>query len=125
MKVPSWRESAVANWPAIIALAISVVFGAYATGIMPGENPNRYWGPATLIAWAMAGALYIVFVAIARAAIPRATALKKVLGFSKLVIDEPYPSSLVVDLATISEGAARPSTPSTLQVALAGSAADD
>jgi purine-cytosine permease-like protein len=126
MKVPSWRESGTGNWPAIVALAISVAFGAYATGIMPGENANRYWGPATLIAWTMAGALYIVFVAIVRSALPRAMALKTALGFSKLVLDEPYPSSRVVDLATVAEaGVARSTTtPSTLHVALAGGAAD-
>jgi purine-cytosine permease-like protein len=106
-KVPSVTQSGLFNWPAVVALATSVAFGAYATGIMPGENANRYWGPATLIAWLMAGVLYAAFVGIVRAATPRAHTLKTALGFSKLVIDDPYPSSAVVDLATVAEGSSR------------------
>ncbi|HWF35493.1 MAG TPA: cytosine permease [Solirubrobacteraceae bacterium] len=105
-KVPSWGQSAFANWPAILALAITVAFGAYATGIMPGENANRYWGPATLITWAMSGILYAAFVGIVRAAVPRAEDLKHALGFSTLALDQPYPSSQVIDLATQSESPA-------------------
>lgn len=119
IKVPSWGESGVINWPAVIALAIAVAFGAYATGIMPGENASRYWGPATLIAWAMAGILYGAFVGILRAAVPRVAALKQALGFSQLVIDEPYPSSVVVDLATVSEGLV-PTSSAATSPALAG-----
>ncbi|HWF54966.1 MAG TPA: cytosine permease [Solirubrobacteraceae bacterium] len=110
-KVPGWSESGAVNWPAVIALAITVVFGAYATGIMPGENASRYWGPATLISWALAGVLYLAFVGIVRTAIPKAAALKSTLGFSKLVFDAPYPSAAVIDLATITEGAAGPAGP--------------
>jgi purine-cytosine permease-like protein len=105
-KVPSWSQAGLVNWPAIVALAITVAFGAYAIGIMPGENANRYWGPATLITWTAAGILYVAFVGIVRAAIPQAHSLKKVLGFSKLVIDEPYPSSMIVDVATQAESRA-------------------
>ena len=51
-----------ATGPRSLALAIAVLFGAWATGIVPGENANRYWGPAPLLAWALGGVLYIVFV---------------------------------------------------------------
>jgi purine-cytosine permease-like protein len=121
-KVPSWGEAAFANWPALVALAITVAFGAYATGIMPGENANRYWGPATLITWASAGILYIAFVGITRAAVPRAHSLKTALGFSKLAIDAPYPSSLVIDMATQSES--RAGAPGPTASPLAGSLVD-
>jgi purine-cytosine permease-like protein len=124
IKVPSWGESGIVNWPAVIALAITVAFGAYATGIMPGENASRYWGPATLISWAMAGALYIAFVGILRAAVPRVAAMKNALGFATTVIDEPYPSPLVIDLATVSEGltvgGTGPTVPATPAGGLAG-----
>jgi len=122
-KVPSWGQTAFANWPAIVALAITVAFGAYATGIMPGENANRYWGPATLIAWTMAGLLYVAFVGLTRAAVPRVQALKHALGFSKLVIDAPYPSAAVIDMATLSESRAGAATGGTAP-ALAGSFVD-
>ena len=108
LKIPGWSETSVGNWPAIAALAISVLYGTWATGILPGEDANRYWGPAPLEAWVMAGVLYIAFVAIARAAAPASLSLKRILGFSKVVIDEPLPSYAVVDMATQAEGAAGP-----------------
>jgi purine-cytosine permease-like protein len=120
-KVPGWSESGFINYPAVIALAITVAFGAYATGIFPGEDPNRYWGPATLIAWVLAAVLYAVFVAILRSVIPRAQTLKATLGFSKLVADAPYPSSAIIDLATIAEGVAHGSGSPSIPPALAGS----
>jgi len=120
IRIPKWTEASIGNWPAILALAISVFYGAWATGIVPGENPNRYWGPGPLEAWAMAGVLYIVFVALARAATPTAAALKRMLGFSKVVIDTPLPSSLIVDLATVSEGVAAPPHAGSLATAAAG-----
>src|SRR5581483_2584519 len=107
------------------ALAITVAFGAYATGIMPGENPNRYWGPATLIAWVMAATLYAVFVAIVRSVVPRAQSLKQILGFSKLVADTPYPSSAVIDLATLAEGVVHGSPSPGIPAALASSGVAD
>jgi purine-cytosine permease-like protein len=123
LKVPSWGMAGRFNWPAVIALAITVAFGAYATGIMPGENANRYWGPATLISWVMSGLLYTAFVGILRAAVPRVQTLKTVLGFSKLVIDEPYPSSLVIDVATEAEGRTSTASPP-MPASLAGGLAD-
>ena len=108
LKIPGWSETSPGNWPAIVALAISVLYGTWATGILPGEDANRYWGPAPLEAWVMAGVLYIAFVAIARAAAPASLTLKRILGFSKVVIDEPLPSYAVVDMATQAEQAAGP-----------------
>jgi cytosine permease len=110
LRIPKWSEAAVGNWPAIVALGIAVFYGSWATGIFPGENPNRYWGPGPLEAWVIAGGLYIVFVAIARSLVPRAVALKQALGFSAAVIDTPLPSSAVVDMVTVSDGTAGPPT---------------
>ena len=111
MKIPRWGDTAVGNWPAIVALAISVLFGAWATGIVPGENPNRYWGPGPLEAWAMAAVLYVVFVAITRVVVPKALPLKQTLGFSALVVDEPLPSYAIVDIATQAEQKAQQAAP--------------
>jgi cytosine permease len=119
MRVPNWSETSIGNWPAIAALAISVFFGTWATGIFPGENPNRYWGPGPLEAWLLAAILYLAFVAIARSLVPAATALKRVLGFSRVVLDTPLPSELVVDIATVSEGTGGAATGGR-QAALAG-----
>jgi purine-cytosine permease-like protein len=120
LKVPSWGEAGIVNWPAVISLAITVAFGAYATGIMPGENANRYWGPATLISWVMAASLYLAFVGILRAAVPRMSSLKQALGFSKIVIDEPYPSSAVIDMASVAEGLTVSGTGPTIPATPAG-----
>jgi cytosine permease len=112
LKIPRWSEASIGNWPAIAALAIAVLFGAYATGIVPGEDPNRYWGPGPLEGWALAAVLYIAFVWVARAMVGKADALKRLMGFSKVVIDTPLPSDAIVDLYTESERpAAGPLTP--------------
>jgi purine-cytosine permease-like protein len=100
IRIPRWKEASIGNLPALLALGISVLYGAWATGIIPGENPNRYWGPAPLEAWAAAAVLYIVFVAITRAIATRSEALKMLLGFSKVVFDTPLPNSAVVDIVS-------------------------
>jgi purine-cytosine permease-like protein len=119
MKIPRWTDASIGNWPAILALALAVLFGSWGTGIFPGENPNRYWGPAPLEAWILGGILYIVFVAITRAAVPAAMGLKRVLGFSAVVIDTPLPSNAVVDIASVSEGKAS-DTPASPPLVAAG-----
>jgi purine-cytosine permease-like protein len=119
IKIPTWRQASIGNWPAIIALAIAVFYGAWATGIVPGENPNRYWGPGPLEGWILAAVLYIAFVWIARAVVPNATALKRFLGFSEVVVDTPLPSDAVVDMYTASEPSTTPREP-----ALAGVGGD-
>jgi purine-cytosine permease-like protein len=119
LKIPRWGDTSVGNWPAIFALAIAVLFGAWATGIVPGENPNRYWGPGPLEAWALSAVLYIVFVAITRAVVPKALPLKQALGFSSLVIDEPLPSHAIVDIATQAEQKAQEAPPLTPSLATA------
>jgi hypothetical protein len=69
--------------------------------------------------------LYAAFVAILRSVIPRAQSLKSALGFSKLVADAPYPSSAVIDLATLAEGAGHVTGGPTLPAALAGAGIAD
>ena len=95
--VPSWAETSAVNWPALVALIIAVIFGAYATGIMPGEDPNNYWGPAPLFAWILAGGLYVIGVALTRAV---AKDVKSALGFARgSAVQNVIPGS-VVDIST-------------------------
>lgn len=97
LKVPAWRDAAFANWPAVAALVGSVVFGAFATGIMPGASKSRYWGVAPAESWALAGILYFVFVAIARAA---TSDVRGVLGFTRHALEQPAQAGEVVDIAS-------------------------
>lgn len=99
--VPSWREAGRANVPAIAALIGSVIFGAYATGTMPGASSTRYWGVAPAEAWVLAGVLYVVFVAIARAVV--APNLKQVLGFSREASAMNVVPGQIIDIATEAE----------------------
>ena len=90
------------NWPAVIALLVAVAFGSYASGLLPGEDPSRFWGLPPVEAWAVAGVLYIAGVAMARA---WAAEPRKVLGFSRLALDEPAPAGTVVDMASLEAAA--------------------
>lgn len=98
--VPAWSETALANWPALVALIIAVAFGGYATGLMPGEDPNTYWGPAPLEAWILAGGLYIVGVAITRAV---TRDVKSALGFASSSAAEQVTPGVIVDMSTAAE----------------------
>ena len=100
LHVPRWSETAMINWPAVIALLAAVAFGSYASGLLPGEDPSRFWGLPPVEAWAIAGVLYIVGVAIARA---WAAEPRNVLGFSRLALNEPAPPGAVVDMASREE----------------------
>jgi purine-cytosine permease-like protein len=111
VQIPRWDETGIGNVAAIGSLLISVLYGAWATGIIPGENANRYWGPAPLEAWVMSGVLYIAAVAIARALITDSRALKRSLAFAKPVLDAPIPSQAIVDMATEAEAGPPPSPP--------------
>jgi purine-cytosine permease-like protein len=96
-RVPSWSDTAVANWPALVALVIAVIFGGFATGIMPGEDPNIYWGPAPLEAWILAGALYVIGVAITRAVTKD---VRGALGFANHSGAEDVAPGSIVDITT-------------------------
>jgi purine-cytosine permease-like protein len=109
-RVPSWQEAGRINVPAFVGCSLAIVYGAYATHLFSflGENSSRYWGPAPLEAWALAGALYLVGVAVVRALAPART--KQLLGFSGLVIDEQVPPDAVIDIASVA-GVAPGATP--------------
>jgi purine-cytosine permease-like protein len=100
LKVPAWSETAWFNWPALIALCGGVFFGAWASGLVPGEDSTRLWGIPPLEAWALGGVTYIAGVALVRAL--AGDRVKQVLGFSSAVIDEVVEPEAVLDIASVS-----------------------
>ena len=107
-RVPAWSEAGKINVPAFVSCLIAIGYGAYATHLFTflGENSSRYWGPAPLEAWAMAGALYVVGVAIVRAVAPART--KELLGFDRHTIVQEVPPNAVVDIASVAAARTTP-----------------
>ena len=101
-RVPSWDEAGAVNVPAFIACVAAIIYGAYATHLFSflGESESRYWGPAPLEAWLLAGGLYVAGVAIVRFAAGPAT-VKRLLGFDSHAIANPVPEGTVVDVASV------------------------
>jgi purine-cytosine permease-like protein len=102
-RVPSWEETGFINVPAVVALLGAVFFGVTGTANWPNgwiyaTEPNS-WGPVPVEAWAIAGGLYIVGVAVARSVVPN---LRNVLAFATFVRDEEVPSGQVADIASAS-----------------------
>jgi purine-cytosine permease-like protein len=99
--VPQWEETGLINWPATLALLGAVFFGVTGTASWPNgwleaTAPNS-WGPVPLEAWAIAGALYVGLVALARAMGP----IRAALGFAKTIPDTVIPSDAVIDIASV------------------------
>jgi purine-cytosine permease-like protein len=65
-RVPSWSETAFANWPAIVALLAGTTVGAVTGGLIPGTSGfgNTYIGFPALQAWATGAVVYLVLVAL-------------------------------------------------------------
>lgn len=78
-RVPSWNQAAFANWPGIVALVVGILFGAYGSGIMPGQSgsPKSGWGIVPLEAWVLGGALYLAIAAL----VARHSRREQILGF--------------------------------------------
>jgi purine-cytosine permease-like protein len=100
-KVPAWEETGFINVPAVVALLGAVFFGVTGTAVWPGgwiyaSEPNS-WGPVPVEAWAIAGILYVLGVAVARSVVPN---LRNVLAFSKYVRDDEVRSGKVADVAS-------------------------
>jgi hypothetical protein len=108
VKVPAWSETAWFNWPALVALCGAVFFGAWASGLVPGEDATRLWGIPPLEAWALGGVTYVAGVWLAQAL--AGDRLKDVLGFSRVVRDEQVAPDAVIDVASVA-GVAPGATP--------------
>ena len=67
-RVPSWHETALANWPAIVALAAGTGVGAYTAGLIPGLKGfgSTNIGFPAVQAWATGAIVYLVLVGLVR-----------------------------------------------------------
>jgi purine-cytosine permease-like protein len=99
LKIPAWSDTAWFNWPGLIALCGAVFFGAWASGIVPGEDSTRLWGIPPLEAWVLGGVTYVAGVALVQAFAP--ARVKQILGFSRNVIGEEVPPEAVLDMASV------------------------
>jgi purine-cytosine permease-like protein len=63
--IPSWRSSALANWPAIVAVVVAVLFGAWGLQLFPGQSSAPSLGLVPVEAWLLAGLLYLALAAAA------------------------------------------------------------
>jgi hypothetical protein len=110
--VPRWEQAGLINLPATLALLAAVFFGVTGTASWPGgwleSAPPNSWGPVPLEAWAVAGALYVALVAVARAVAP----VRAALGFARTIADVEIDSDAVIDVASLAEqGAYAPAAP--------------
>jgi purine-cytosine permease-like protein len=94
-KVPSWTETALINWPGVIALVVSVAFGAYASGLIGGTTVNWYFVIGET--WVLSAVLYVIGVWVS---VRTKGDIRKVLGFSKPVFETDAEPSEVHDMAT-------------------------
>jgi purine-cytosine permease-like protein len=78
-QIPTWRESALANWPGLVAVVLAVAFGAWGLGLLPGQDTAPNAGIVPVETWLLAGLIYAALAAVV-ARTPNAAA---VLGFSR------------------------------------------
>jgi purine-cytosine permease-like protein len=103
-RVPRWHDAARGNWPAIIALLISVGLGAWGSGLLPGGAPTFNLGIIPLETWVLGVLLYLVQVYLVKRY--AGDKLQGSLGFSRparaasalvagdVVVDVTHPLSL-------------------------------
>jgi hypothetical protein len=77
--IPSWRTAGPANWAAIVAVLVAVLFGAWGLQLFPGQSSAPSLGLVPVEAWLIAGVLYAALAA-AAAGTPYTRTL---LGFSR------------------------------------------
>lgn len=103
-EVPTWKDAAWFNWPAVIVLLISVAFGGYGSGIFPGESSSTYWGAPLPEAWALAGIGYLAVVAVINAVVKDPS---RILGFSQTAREAHVSPGEIADIASEAEGPKR------------------
>ncbi len=83
--VPSWEQTARGNWVGICVLIITVAFGAYGSGVAPGQagSPLAGWGLVPVETWVAAALLYSAVVAV----IWKWPNSKKLLGFANTSLE--------------------------------------
>ncbi len=84
--VPSWEQTARGNWMGIAVLIVTVAFGAYGSGVAPGQDgtPLAGWGIVPVETWILAALLYTVLVI----GIWKSPHSKRILGFAKTALED-------------------------------------
>jgi purine-cytosine permease-like protein len=77
-RIPSWRTAGFANWPAIVAVIVSLLFGAWGLILFPGQTSAPSLGLVPVEAWLLAGVLYFVLAGL----VARAPSARGILGFA-------------------------------------------
>jgi purine-cytosine permease-like protein len=77
-EIPSWRATGLGNWPAIVAVVVALLFGAWGLLLFPGQTSAPSLGLVPVEAWLLAGVLYLVLAAL----VARAPNAKALLGFA-------------------------------------------
>jgi purine-cytosine permease-like protein len=91
-RVASWREVALGNWPAIIALILGTGVGAYTAGVIPGIPGfgTTYVGFPALQSWVTGAVVYLVGTAI----VARGGRAKELLGYSAIEAEPAVESAV-------------------------------
>src|SRR6266536_1760333 len=89
-RIPEWRAAGLGNWPAIVAVVVSLLFGAWGLMLFPGQTSAPSLGLVPVEAWLLAGVVYLALAALAA----RAPNAKALLGFAQHLRPEP-PEALV------------------------------
>jgi cytosine/uracil/thiamine/allantoin permease len=105
-RVPSWRETAFMNIPAVAALIPALLVGTIGSGEFPGLA-DQYWYLPAPECWVLAAVLYVAGVAVTR----RVSDARRVLGYQiPLLRTQASDGNTPVDIATLAEGARTPAT---------------
>jgi hypothetical protein len=64
-RIPTWRAAGLGNWPAIVAVLVAVLFGAWGLALFPGQTSAPSLGLVPVEAWLIAGLLYTALAAAA------------------------------------------------------------
>jgi hypothetical protein len=77
--IPEWRDAGAGNWPAIVAVLVALLFGAWGQQLFPGQTSAPSLGLVPVEAWILAGVLYLGLAALAA----RTASAKVLLGFAR------------------------------------------
>jgi purine-cytosine permease-like protein len=77
--IPQWRDAAAGNWPAIAAVLVALLFGAWGQALFPGQTSAPSLGLVPVEAWILAGVLYLALAALAA----RTAGAEVLLGFAR------------------------------------------
>jgi cytosine/uracil/thiamine/allantoin permease len=85
--IPEWRDAGAANWPAIVAVLVALLFGAWGQQLFPGQTSAPPLGLVPVQAWVLAGVLYLALAAV----VARTAGAKALLGFARPLRREAGP----------------------------------